>query len=82
MIWLKEYINGGLYSHHICLLLRSNKDFVIGKRMICNTADDKKVLVLYLGDKQKVTLHQKYNHKIMICTKESIKKSIKILQPS
>ena len=58
------------------------KIFVIGKRMICNTADDKKVLVLYLGDKQKVTLHQKYNHKIMICTKESIKKSIKILQPS
>ena len=52
MIWLKEYIYGGLYNHHICLLLRSNKSFVIGKSMICNAADDKKVLVLYLGDKQ------------------------------
>ena len=47
--------------------------------MIWNTADDKKVLVLYLGDKQKVMtkpLYQKYKYEIMICTKESIKKSI------
>ena len=66
MIWLKESINAGLYNHRICSLSQSIKQF-IRKSMICNAADDKKD-----------TTHS-FHQKNMICIKESINKSIKII---